>query len=179
MTGVICDESAARLLQTLCKTYSMHCSCVLFCSLVLLSIDGSMHPLFLFTTSDLMLPATLQSPPRWADRSQVGLVLCSHIVHRSHTAFVNTQTQHGGTSCTTAVPHWCHQAQCLAFSHRCMHKPPCLPGCRVLSELVTHLFLTTLSDLRMNPLDSMDAVLAAAPLPHPMVLNNWESKTDR
>jgi hypothetical protein len=49
----------------------------------------------------------------------------------------------------------------------------------VLSELVAHLFMTTLSDLGVKPLDSMDAALAAAPLPHPMILNNWESKTDR
>jgi hypothetical protein len=52
-------------------------------------------------------------------------------------------------------------------------------GRRVLSELVAHLFLTTLSDLSDHPLDSMDTTLAAAPLPHPMILNNWESKTDR
>jgi hypothetical protein len=50
---------------------------------------------------------------------------------------------------------------------------------RVLSELVTHLFLITLSDLAAHPLDAMDHAMAAAPLPHPMILNNWESKTDR
>jgi hypothetical protein len=50
---------------------------------------------------------------------------------------------------------------------------------RVLAELVAHLFMKTLSDLKDHPLDAMDHRLAAAPLPHPMILNNWESKNER